>query len=306
MVIVSDFIDCPKVDVHNHLNLGMRYASYVPWAGFYIPDFPRKLNGLDDMHENIIAPYTRPRIKTAKDVEDVFNLTLQDAIGDGVKVIEGSCDLQFVGQMGGVNNLIELIKKLVSQYSNRIKFLPELGMSKVFPKDKIQKWVPELLESGVFKSIDVYGPEVEDGIEDFKYIFDLAAKLGIKKKFHIGEFSSAESVRRFVELFELNEVQHGIGAAKDPDVLAFLRDNKIRCNVCPESNVMLGAVESYAVHPIRKMLDAGVDCTINTDDLLLFNKSNSEQCVELVNCGLFTKDELVELMKKQVAEYQEN
>ena len=69
---------------------------------------------------------------------------------------------------------------------------------------------------------------------------------------------------------------------------------------------MLGAVESYAVHPIRKMLDAGVNCTINTDDLLLFNKSNSEQCVELVNCGLFTKDELVELMKKQVAEYQEN
>ena len=38
MISVTDFVSLPKVDAHNHLNLGMRYASYVPWAGF-IPDF---------------------------------------------------------------------------------------------------------------------------------------------------------------------------------------------------------------------------------------------------------------------------
>ena len=50
MVSVSEFKKRAKMDAHNHLNLGMRYASYVSWAGFYIPDFPRKLNGLDEMH----------------------------------------------------------------------------------------------------------------------------------------------------------------------------------------------------------------------------------------------------------------
>jgi adenosine deaminase len=303
MVTVEDFINCPKVDAHNHLNLGMKYSSYVPWAGFYIPDFPRKLKGLDDMHANIIAPYTRPRIKTAKDVEDVLTLSIKDAIADGVKVLEGSIDIQFVHHLGSTENLCELISKLVKKYSDKILVLPELGMGKTFGMEKIQKWAPELLESKVFKSIDLYGPEVEDGIEDFKNIYQLASKLGLKKKAHIGEFSNADSVKRFVEFFELDEVQHGIGASSSIDVMKFLRDNKIRCNMCPESNVMLGAVESYEKHPIRKMLDFGIDCTINTDDLLLFNKTNSEQCVELVKANLFTCDELKKLISDQVAQY---
>lgn len=303
MASVSDFINCPKVDVHNHLNLGMKYASYVPWAGFYIPDFPRKLNGLDDMHANIIAPYTRPRVKTAKDVEDVISLAIKDAVADGVTVLEGSVDIQFVHHLGGTEQLAEMVTKLVNKYKDQILFLPELGMGKTFGMDKIQKWVPDLLNTGVFKSIDLYGPEVEDGIEDFKNIYELAGKLGIKRKAHVGEFSDAHSVQRFVEFFELEEVQHGIGAAQDPKVMKFLADHHIRCNVCPESNVMLGAVASYQEHPIRKMVDAGITCTINTDDLLLFNKSNSEQCVELVKAGLFTIEELRSMLKQQTEAY---
>ena len=303
MISTSDFISCPKVDVHNHLNLGMKYASYVPWAGFYIPDFPRKLNGLDDMHANIIGPYTRPRIKTAKDVEDVITLSIKDAIADGVTVLEGSVDIQFVHHLGGTEPLIEMVAKIVNKYKDQILFLPELGMGKTFGIDKIQKWAPDLLNSGVFKSIDLYGPEVEDGIEDFKNIYELATSLNIKKKAHVGEFSDAHSVQRFVEFFDLNEVQHGIGAAQDPAVMKFLADHHIRCNVCPESNVMLGAVASYKDHPIRKMVDAGIECTICTDDLLLFNKTCSEQCVELVKAKLFTTDELRDMLKAQTEKY---
>ena len=89
MMSVSDFISLPKIDAHNHLNLGMRYASYAPWAGFYIPNFPRKMKGLDEMHE-IIGEYTRPRAKTMRDVTDLLVLSINDAIADGVKVLETS------------------------------------------------------------------------------------------------------------------------------------------------------------------------------------------------------------------------
>ena len=85
--------------------------------------------------------------------------------------------------------------------------------------------------------------------------------------------------------------------------MKFLANHHIRCNVCPESNVMLGAVASYKDHPIRKMVDAGIECTINTDDLLLFNKTCSEQCVELVKAGLFTTDELRAMLKSQTEVY---
>jgi adenosine deaminase len=299
MTTISEFISHPKIDAHNHLNLGMRYASYVPWAGFFIPNFPRVLSGLPEMHE-IIAQYTRPRCLEEKDVQDLLTLAIKDAIADGVTVLEGSIDIGFVNQCGGIDHFLKLVERILSKFSSKIDFRPELGMGKTFGIEKIQKWAPVLLESGLFKSIDLYGPEVEDGIEDFKNIYELAGKLGIKRKAHVGEFSDANSIRRFVEYFELEDVQHGIGAVQDDSVIQFLLDRKITLHVCPASNVMLSAVPSLEQHPIRKLYDAGLKVTIATDDLLFFNKSVSEQCVDLVNAGLFTKEEIFSLMDKSL------
>ena len=83
MSSVSDFVSHKKVEAHNHLNLGMRYASYVPWAGFYIPDFPKKIyeGGLTEMHK-YIGEYTRPRVSSGKDAKDLITLSFQDAIAD--------------------------------------------------------------------------------------------------------------------------------------------------------------------------------------------------------------------------------
>ena len=297
---ISDFVKCPKTDTHNHLNLGMRYASYAPWAGFYIPDFPRRMNGLDEFHAAVIIPYTRPRCKTMKDVQDLFSLTVQDAIADNVKVLEGSADISFVHHCGSVENYVNLVQRVKDKFKDKIDFRPELGMGKTFDIEKIYKWAPELLESGVFNSIDLYGPEVEDGLDKFVDIYKLAAKLGIKKKAHVGEFSDAHSVQRFVEIFELDEVQHGRNAADDPSVVQFLREHNVALNICPESNVMLGAEPSYKAEAekIRTLVDAGILVNLSTDDLLFFNKNNSEQCVDLAKTGLFTVDELKAMLQK--------
>ena len=159
------------------------------------------------------------------------------------------------------------------------------------------KWAPGLMDSGVFKSLDLYGPEIEDGVEDFKAIFEQASKLGLKKKAHVGEFSDAKSVRKFVEYFDLDEVQHGIGAAQDDSVLKFLADNKIRCNVCPQSNVILGAVKSLKDHPIKRMIEAGVPVTVGTDDLLFFDHTVSQQILNLVTEKVITEAEADAILK---------
>lgn len=303
MISVTDFAALPKVDAHNHLNLGMRYASYVPWAGFYIPDFPRKMSGLEEMHE-VISMYTRTRTRTAKDAQDLITLSIQDAIADGVTILEGSIDIGFVHHCNNnVDSFLSMVEKLQTKFSNSIIFLPELGMGKTFDKAKIDKWAPACMESGLFKSIDLYGPEVMDGIEEFKEIFNIASKLNLKKKAHVGEFSDAKSIRSFIEYFNLDEVQHGIGAAQDDKVIQFLLDRKVRLNITPASNVMLSAVPSLQEHPIKKLVNAGVRVSIGTDDLLFFNRSVSEQCADLVNAGLFTKQEIVDLLAKSVNEY---
>lgn len=299
---VSDFISLPKIDAHNHLNLGMRYASYAPWAGFYIPDFPRKLNGLGEMHE-IIGQYTRPRAKTAKDITNLLSLSIQDAVADGVSILEGSVDIQFVGHCGSIENFLKMVQDIQAKFSTRIDFRPELGMGKTFDMEKIRAWVPACLESGLFKSIDLYGPEIEDGIEDFDEIYKLAGKLGIKKKAHVGEFSNAASVRNFIEFFDLDEVQHGIGAVQDESVMQFIKDRKLRLNICPASNVMLGAVKSLADHPIKQLVAAGINVSIATDDLLFFNRTVAEQSADLVEAGTLTKEQIKTIFESNTAEY---
>ena len=74
---------------------------------------------------------------------------------------------------------------------------------------------------------------------------------------------------------ELDEVQHGIAAAQSEPVMRFLANNRIRLNICPTSNVMLGRVQSLDTHPIRMLFDAGVIVTINTDDVLVFGQGVS-------------------------------
>ena len=76
-------------------------------------------------------------------------------------------------------------------------------------------------------------------------------RTGMKLKAHVGEFGGADEVKRTVEVLQLNEVQHGIAAAESTAVMNWLADSRIRLNICPTSNVMLGAVADLESHPIR-------------------------------------------------------
>lgn len=295
----NDFISCQKKDAHNHLNLGMRYEKYVPWAGFSIPNFPRKMSGLDEMHE-ILAQYTRPRVKSTQDVIDLITMAVETAVEDGVTILEGSVDISFVNQFGSVDNLAQAIVNIKNKFEGQIDFRPELGMGKTFPFDLIEKWAPALLETGIFKSIDLYGPEVLEGLEKFKGIFDFAAKKGLKTKAHVGEFSNAETVQKTIEFFNLQEVQHGIGAAQDKNVIKFLAKEQTRLNITPQSNVMLSAVPTLEEHPIKVLYNEGCNVTIGTDDLLFFDRTVSEQCQDLVDIGMFSKSEIIDILEKSV------
>ena len=114
-------------------------------------------------------------------------------------------------------------------------------------------------------------------------------------KAHVGEFGSADDVLEAVDTLELHEVQHGIAAAESPYAMRWLADHRIRLNVCPTSNVMLGRVENIRRHPIRQLYDQGVPVTINTDDLLIFDQSVSQEYLNLHRCGLMTAEELNEI-----------
>ena len=66
-------------------------------------------------------------------------------------------------------------------------------------------------------------------------------------------------------------IGHGIAAAQDPDLMrGELRERDIPLEVCITSNLVTGVVKSIEEHPVRRLFDAGVPITLNTDDPAMF------------------------------------
>jgi adenosine deaminase len=159
------------------------------------------------------------------------------------------------------------------------------------------KLAHEAVELGVFQSIDLYSRQEVCPPEVMKPLFTKARAAGMKLKAHVGEFRDAEEVRRTVEVLNLDEVQHGIAAAESVEVMQWLSEHQIQLNVCPTSNVMLDGVSDLASHPIRTLFDNGVPVTINTDDLMIFGQSVSEEYRNLYRAGVFSAEELDDIRR---------
>ena len=161
-----------------------------------------------------------------------------------------------------------------------------------------EKLVIPLIESGYFASIDLYGNELIKPADAYTYIYSMAEKYKLKLKAHSGEFGDAASVRHTIETLHLNEVQHGIAIASDKEIMKWVSDNNIRLNVCPSSNVVLGRSKDLASHQARILYDNGVRITLNSDDIMLFNQSVSEEYMNLYKAGLFSATELNEIREQ--------
>ena len=125
--------------------------------------------------------------------------------------------------------------------------------------------------------IDLHGTEptpLGDWAPDF---WRRARDAGKFTKAHAGEFCGAWFVRDAIEKLGAQRIQHGVRAIEDSEVVALLRDTGIALDVCPISNVKLRVVPSAREHPIKKLLDAGVVCTVSTDDPVSFGNSIEDE-----------------------------
>ncbi|MGH3411200.1 MAG: adenosine deaminase family protein, partial [Streptosporangiaceae bacterium] len=84
------------------------------------------------------------------------------------------------------------------------------------------------------------------------------------------ELSGPASVRTAVTALGARRIAHGVRAVEDPAVLAMLAERDVTLDVCLTSNQILGVVPEIARHPLPRLLDAGVRCSLGADDPLLF------------------------------------
>ena len=280
-----------KVDVHNHCGLGMRFSTFNKWAGGQVTAPPKTMDGIKGLDEYIFGE-TFKYINKEEHIEFLIEEAIKEAIEDGVKIVEPSIDCSTITFFENSKDFFKLIEDIREKYKNVIDFRPEVGMPKSILNENIEKWMVPCIESGVFKSMDLYGDEALEKFERFKEVYVYGRKKGLKLKAHAGEFQGPENVRKAIEILEVDEVQHGIGAGNSNYVMDLIKERNIRLNICPSSNLILGAVKDIKSHQVRKLFYKEIDITINSDDLLIFNSGVSEEYLLLYKMGVFNENEL--------------
>lgn len=114
---------------------------------------------------------------------------------------------------------------------------------------------------------DVAGDELLfPSLEPMARPFGIAAAAGLGLTAHAGEAGSAEDVREAVTRLGVRRIGHGVHAADSDALIRWAADEGICFEQCPTSNLLTGAVPSYAAHPIRRFLEAGCEVVIGDDD----------------------------------------
>jgi adenosine deaminase len=104
----------------------------------------------------------------------------------------------------------------------------------------------------------------------FAGVFARARAAGLHVVAHAGEEGPAAYINEALDLLQVERVDHGVRCEDDPALVERLARERIPLTVCPLSNVRLNVFDRIESHNLKRLLDAGVCVTINSDDPAYF------------------------------------
>ena len=126
-------------------------------------------------------------------------------------------------------------------------------------------------------------------VAKFAEAFAIAKDAGLLVTPHAGELEGPDEVRAAIAV-GADRILHGVRAIEDIDLVAEIAQRGIALDVCPTSNVLLHVVPTISAHPLPLLLEAGVRCSINADDPILFGPGLLEE-YQLCRDGIGLTDE---------------
>ncbi len=133
------------------------------------------------------------------------------------------------------------------------------------------------------------GPEIGVPRPQFEEVFAKARAAGLHSVPHAGETTGPQTIWDALDVLGAERIGHGTTAVQDPKLLAHLAEHQIPVEVSPTSNIATRAVATFAEHPLRAMVEAGVPVSINSDDPPMFSTTlNTEYGVAAVLLDLDT------------------
>ena len=134
----------------------------------------------------------------------------------------------------------------------------------------------------------------------FKRVFERARNAGFLPVAHAGEEGPPSYVREALDLLKVVRIDHGNRALEDPELVERLADAQIPLTVCPLSNLKLCVVTDIRDHPLKRMLDANLLATINSDDPAYFGGYLLDNCFAVREALNLTRLDMVTLARNSI------
>jgi adenosine deaminase len=290
----------PKTETHLHIEGALPYEllhawqpeKYPPSPAFRAPDyrypnFPK--------FDEILLGHALPWFTSAERYYESARVMFAKHVVDNVRYVETSFHLpvtQFIGVPGR-----EIIAAIRAAVPPGLEVRIFAGMLRTDYMGPMQAVIDDLVHWDELAGVDLHGFEPVPTEPWTAVVWARLRAAGKITKCHAGEFDGPARVREAIEQLGVRRVQHGIRAIEDPAVVELAVETGTTFDVCPISNVKLQVVPSIADHPLRRLMQAGVRCTISTDDPLVFGNTVNDDYLALATEGGFSRGELARLAR---------
>lgn len=281
----------PKAELHIHFEGAFRWSTVreLNPEARALPDPPtwtrRPFSSFDDFRA-VFSDYLQPATGTEDRVERHMFEVLEDLARQNVRYAEPILCLAFHMAQGlSVAQVLGAVRRGIerAERAHPIRCKLILGLVRNYPANEETACVREALDLagpqgwGLVAGLDLMGDD-RLGLEpEFIEIYRDAKRMGLRLKAHVGELAGPQFIREAVEKLAVEHLSHGVRAVEDPALLRQLSVRGVWFHTSPTSNVMLGGAADYASHPIKRLLEAECNVTLNSDDPLLFGTTITDE-----------------------------
>ncbi len=305
----------PKVDLHRHLDCSIRpqtLRELLMSAGVEVPSDPSAFASRYLVKEpmtdlgSVLKKFTAAQkaLSSESILTRVTRECIEDAAAEGIRILELRYAPTFI-QDGHPTLTFEKIHRAIILGVKECEHLHiAVGLLAIVQRVKPVAVGESVIDFAIEHRESFVGVDLadnEDGFEPkpFEKMFQRAQAAGLHVTVHAGEApitSAAENVLTAINLLGAERIGHGIQIAnplipRSGQILREVVRRKIPLEVCPTSNVLTNAFRSIASHSVRRLLDAGVQVTINTDDPGVFDFNLSHEYDALADHLQFTVNE---------------
>jgi len=281
----------PKAELHLHFEGAFRWSTVREFnaEAKALPDrrpwLSKRFTSFDDFRA-VFSDYLQPATGTEDRIEQHMFEVLEDLARQNVRYAEPIlCPAFHMAQGLSVAQVLRAVRRGIerAERAHPIRCKLILGLVRNYPAKEEAACVRKALELagpqgwGLVAGLDVMGDDRLGLDPEFIQLYREAKPMGMRLKAHVGELAGPQFVCEAVDKLAVEHLSHGVRAVEDAAVLRQLSARGIWFHTCPTSNVMLGAAADYSSHPIKRLVEARCNVTLNSDDPVLFGATITDE-----------------------------